>query len=186
LGTRPEETIALQIKDINLVDGIVRIERAITKGECKTPKTKGSIRSIPLPNQAKVFFTALINEANRKGCYCLFSDDSGLALNDIEDIRGRKSGNGPWYKLLVKAKVPYRKLMQTRHTFAVQAIKQGSYTLQEIATILGHTSLAMIIEHYGKSLGASHLKVSRSINIFEGLGDLMGDFGNDDLIEKVA
>lgn len=186
LGTRPEETIALQIKDINLSDGIVRIERAITKGQCKTPKTKGSIRSIPLPDQAKVFFTKQIEEAVHKNTPFLFSNDDGVPLNDIEDIRGRKSGYGAWYQLLDKSKVPHRKLMQTRHTFAVQAIKLGTYTLQEIASILGHTSLAMIIEHYGKNLGASHLKVSRSINIFEGLGDIMGDIGNDDSIEKVA
>jgi integrase len=74
------------------------------------------------------------------------------------------------------AKVPYRKLMQTRHTFAVNAIKSGEFSLQEIASILGHTSLSMLFHHYGKHLGTSHLKVSRSIDIF-GLGDILGDTG---------
>jgi integrase len=186
LGTRPEETIALQIKDIDLINGIVRIERAITKGECKTPKTKGSIRSIPLPDQAKVFFIDLINDATSKGSSYLFSDDNGSALSDIEDLRGKKYRNGAWYQLLVRAKVPDRKLMQTRHTFAVQAIRSKAYTFQEIASILGHSSLDMIIHHYGKHLGDSHLKIARSVNIFEGLGDLMGDFEKDSVLKEVA
>jgi integrase len=60
--------------------------------------------------------------------------------------------------------------MQTRHTFAVNAIKSGEFSLQEIASILGHTSLSMLFHHYGKHFGT----VSRSIDIF-GLGDILGD-----------
>lgn len=186
LGTRPEETIALRIKDIDFNKAIVQIEQSITKGQNKATKTSGSKRLVPLPNQAKVFLRAQIVEAEKKGSLYLFSHADASTLNDIEDLRGRKHSNGPWYKLLDEAKVPYRKLMQTRHTFAVQAIKSNKYTLQEIASIMGHTSLAMIISHYAKYLGNSHLNVARTVDIFEGLGDLMGDFENNNLIEKVA
>jgi integrase len=174
LGTRGEETIGLQIKDIDLEQSIVRIERAITKGLIKSPKTKGSRRSIPLPLQSRHYFEEQIEEAKRKKSLFLFSRDDGSPLLDIAEIRGKKNRAGNWVSLLEDAKVPYRKLMQTRHTFAVNAIKSGEFSLQEIASILGHTSLSMLFHHYGKHLGTSHLKVSRSIDIF-GLGDILGD-----------
>jgi integrase len=186
LGTRPEETIGLQVKDIDFVSGTVRIERAITKGAIKAPKTKGSRRAVPLPDTAKVFFIELIAEAKRKNSLYLFSNTNGAHLNDIEDLRGKKYRDGAWYQLLEKAKVPYRKLMQTRHTFAVQAIKSKAYTLQEIASILGHSSLDMIIHHYGKHLGDSHLNVSRSVDIFKGQGDVLGDAKQKDELKEVA
>lgn len=176
LGTRPEETIALKTNDIDLDNGIVHIERAITKGQCKATKTKSSVRSIPLPKQAIIFFENQMLEAKQKKSLFLFSKENGTRLDDIEDLRGKKNRNGPWYQLLEKAKVAERKLMQTRHTFAVQAIKSGAYTLQEVSSILGHTSLEMLFSHYGKHLGNSHLKVDRSIDIFSGLGDFLGDF----------
>lgn len=186
LGTRSEETIALQIKDIDFANGTVSIERAITKGVIKAPKTKGSRRTIPLPNIAKGFFIELIAEAKRKNSLYLFSDTSGARLNDIEDLRGNKYRDGAWYQLLEKAKVPYRKLMQTRHTFAVMAIRSQAYTIQEVASILGHSSLAMIIAHYGKHLGRSHLNVTRSVDIFNGLGDVLGDAKQKDELKEVA
>jgi integrase len=176
LGTRGEETIGLQIKDIDFDQNIVRIERAITKGQIKAPKTKGSRRSIPLPLQARRYFEEQIKESRRKKSLFLFSRDDGSPLLDIAEIRGKKNRDGNWVSLLQDAKVPYRKLMQTRHTFAVNAIKSGEFSLQEIASILGHTSLSMLFHHYGKHLGTSHLKVSRSIDIF-GLGDILGDTG---------
>ncbi|MFH0710923.1 MAG: site-specific integrase [Pseudomonadota bacterium] len=175
LGTRPEETIALKIEDVDLTSGTVQIERAITKGVIKSPKTKASKRSIPLPDHARVFFSELIKKAKEKSSLYLFSDANGIHLNDIEDLRGKKYRDGAWYQLLKKAEVTPRKLMQTRHTFAVMAIRSQEYTMQEVASILGHSSLAMIISHYGKHLGASHMKVARSVNIFKDQGDVLGD-----------
>jgi len=186
LGTRPEETIGLQIKDIDLKNGIVRIERAITKGVIKAPKTRASKRSVPLPNNAKIYFTELIAKAKQKNSLYLFSDTEGAPLKDIEDLRGKKYRDGAWYKLLKVAKVSQRKLMQTRHTFAVMAIRSQEYAMQEVASILGHSSLAMIISHYVKYLGNSHLKVARTVDIFNGLGDSVGDIEQKDELKKVA
>ncbi|MFT5659910.1 MAG: integrase [Sulfurimonas sp.] len=76
--------------------------------------------------------------------------------------------------MIKKSKVQMRDLRQTRHTFAVQAIKSGMYTLQEVSAVLGHSSLSMLFRHYGKHLGKSHLKINRSVDIFDGLGYFLG------------
>ncbi len=176
IGARPEEVIALKIEDIDFNEMNVSIERAITNGKLKKPKTKASTRLVPLPLQAERFFEAQIAIAKTKGTEFLFSFDDGSRLNEIGDIRGDQRRHGSWQRLLSKAEIPYRKLMQTRHTFAVNAIQSGEYTLQEVATMMGHTSLNMIIHHYGKHLGKSHLKVSRKVDIYGDLGDFLGDF----------
>jgi integrase len=189
LGCRPQEVIALKIKDIDYENMLVHIARAITKGKLKKTKTSQSERSIPLPSQALKFFKEQIAYAKSKRSQFLFCFSNGTRLNDILDLRGRPDRTGPWYALVEKAGIPMRAMRQTRHTFAVQAIKSGAYTLQEISAILGHTSLSMLFKHYGKHLGKSHLKVSRSVDIFEGLGDFLGDFDKnsvDDSLSKKA
>ena len=186
IGARPEEIIALQIKDIDLTAGIVHIESAITKGQLKMPKTKASKRSVPLPDHAMKYFTQQIAEAKAKNSVYLFSNSKGEHLRDIEDLRGKKSRSGAWYQLLEKAQVPHKKLMQTRHTFAVQAIKSNAFVPQDIANILGHTSLNMLLSHYGKFLGKSHLNVNRSVDIFSDMGDVLGDLQKDDGVKSVA
>lgn len=185
LGTRPEETIALQLRDIDLTDRIVHIERAITKRKLKPTKTDHT-RSIPLPNSAISYVTHLMTEANRKGTQFLFSKEDGTRLNDIEDIRGKKYRNGPWYKLIEKTGIAHRQLMQTRHTFAVMAIRSNVYPHQAIASILGHTTLRMLIHHYGKYLGYLHLDIPRSVDIFNMQGDVLGDVENNVEIKEVA
>ena len=183
IGSRPEETIALKITDIDFDEMVVHISKAITNGLYKSVKTDGSKRVIPLPTQAVKFFKSQIDYARSKKSEFLFSFSNGARLNDILDIRGRKDRNEKWYKLIKEAGIEYKQLRQTRHTFAVQAIKSGKYTFQEVSAILGHTSLRMLFKHYGKYLGKSHLKLSREIDIFDGLGDFLGDF---DKVKRVS
>ncbi len=68
-----------------------------------------------------------------------------MRLNDIADIRGRADRNGPWYALIKESGIPMRDLRQTRHTFAIQAIKSGMYTLQGVSAVLGHSSLGIMV-----------------------------------------
>lgn len=186
LGCRPQEVIALKIEDIDFEDMLVHVVRAITKRKLKKTKTSQSERSVPLPSQAVKFFKDQIAFAKKKKSQFLFCSSNGTRLNDILDIRGRPDRTGPWYALIEKANIPMRAMRQTRHTFAVQAIKSGAYTLQEISAILGHTSLSMLFKHYGKHLGKSHLKVSRSVDIFEGLGDFLGDFDKNSVDDSLG
>ncbi len=116
----------------------------------------------------------------------MFSDTDGAPLKDIEDLRGKKYRNGAWYKLLKIAEAEPRKLMQTRHTFAVMAIRSNAYAHQEIASILGHSTLQMLINHYGRYLGSSHLNIARTVDIFNMQGDVLGDVEQKDELKKVA
>jgi integrase len=47
-GLRPSEWIALEWRDVDRHDGVLRVERAFSYGRVKAPKTKGSRRRVPL------------------------------------------------------------------------------------------------------------------------------------------
>ena len=177
IGTRPEETIAIMLDKIDLDALTIYIDKAITMRNGFGPlKTSGSVRMVAIPRQTLPFIKAQMALAQSRGSKFLFSKSNGARLNDISDLRGKKGRINSWSGVLQRCGIEYRQLRQTRHTFAVQAIKSGHYTLQEIAAMLGHSSLRMLFQHYAKYLGDSHLKVSRDIDIFESLGDFLGDF----------
>lgn len=51
-GLRPSEWTALEWKDVDRSEGVLRVERAYSYGVLKPPKTKGSRRRVPLPARA--------------------------------------------------------------------------------------------------------------------------------------
>jgi integrase len=57
--------------------------------------------------------------------------------------------NKVWYPALQRAKLRPRTMYQTRHTFASLMLSHGEDPLW-IARMLGHTTLQMVFQHYGK------------------------------------
>lgn len=165
-GLRPEELIALQIDDFDSVKKLIVIERAISKGALKKTKTEDSNRTVPVFDSGIPFVQAQIEIAKQKGTIWLFSNEDGARLDDIEDLRGKKYKNGDWTALLKEAHLPYRQIMNVRHTWAILALKSKQFTPQEIANILGHTTLRMLWQNYARHLGNDHENIRREINIF--------------------
>lgn len=165
-GLRPEELIAVQIDDFDFVKKLITIERAISKGVLKKTKTDDSDRTVPIFDTGIPFVQAQIKIAKQKGTIWLFSDEYGQRLNDIEDLRGKKHRNGDWTALLKETNLSYRQIMNVRHTWVVLALKSKQFTPQEIANILGHTTLRMLWQHYARFLGNDHEHIRREINIF--------------------
>ena len=180
-GMRPEEIIGLMISDIDLKQQTVEIQRAISHGQIKTTKTAKSTRVIPIFNRALPYFEAQVNIAKKKNSLYLFSKDDGRHLDDIRDIRGYQANpkirrrSTKWYALREKVGLEKIDLRNTRHTFAVEAIKSGRMTLQEIAAMLGHTSLKSLLNHYAKWIDGGITHLSREIFSEAATGNLTGN-----------
>lgn len=181
-GMSAAEIIGLQIGDINLSKGTIKICRNITKGKIKTTKTAYRKRTIPIFDGARKHIEHLIDQARRKCSLWLFSKKDGSNLEDIKDIRGTrqiiKDGkaikkNTKWYKLLLDYNVEYRDIKNCRHTFAVLALESNAFTPQQIANILGHSDLKMLFEHYAKWIKNKAIDANTSINLY-------GDYTLDD------
>ena len=190
-GMSPAEILGLQIGDIDLTNRLIYIRRNLTKGKVKETKTVYRDRVIPIFDSSVVYLVSLISLAKKRKSIWLFSKQDGRHLNDIEDLRGerlivkdgrRVKRDTKWYLLLKDCNIDYRDLKNTRHTFAVSAIESKAFTMQEIANILGHGSLQMLINHYAKWLKGKAIQADRNINLF---GDTLGDTNKKDYSEEV-
>jgi len=165
-GARPGELLALKIQDIDFVNNTIAIYKQYTKRKLKEVlKTKGSKRIIPLFSPAVPYFKSLIENAKSNMSFYLFARDTNSTLYSIDNIRGKKQ-YGRYTKLLETCNLSYRKIYNTRHTFAIHMLQSGFLSASEIAQILGHTSSKTMFDHYAKFIKGEQLKINRNIDIF--------------------
>lgn len=158
-GARTGEVLALTWNDINLEDGYISINKALRNGVISSPKTKTSIRDVPIFQELKM----VLKE------YKSTSKSIPLFLNPHTGNMFYKSAKLTqfWKILLQKCDIPYRILYSTRHTFITTMLKSGQFNMLEIAQMAGHSNTEMIVRNYAKFIKGEHLKINRSLNIFE-------------------
>lgn len=172
LGMRPEEILGLMEQDIQFEKKTIYLKRAVVKGDVKpiTPQ-KGGERDVPLFTDALPYIEDQIAWARENSSLYLFFGENGKRLNDSIDIRGEKGKEFYWNDYLTTLNIfPIRRMMNTRHTFAVHCIRNMerlNITLNDIASMLGHSSLRMLLLHYGKYLKDKNKMIDRDMSIFE-------------------
>lgn len=171
-GMRPEEVIALKFEDIDFESKEIYLKYALTKGVYKkiSPK-KGGERDVPLFDEALPFILDQMEWATENNSPFLFFNAKGERLNDSLGIRGHHRKKGfYWKRYLEELNItPYRRMMNARHTFAVHSIRnmeELNLTLNDIASIMGHTSLRMLINHYGKYIQNKNKLIPRDLSIY--------------------
>jgi integrase len=137
-GLRPGEWLALEQRDIDREAQVVYVRRTFRNGRIKTPKTKASVRAVPL--QA-IALAALHELAPDPQSPLLFSSVRGGHL-DLHNFRNRN-----WKPAQKAAITPLRRVYDLRHTFATFPLRAGISTF-DLSPYMG-TSLAMIDRHYG-------------------------------------
>lgn len=155
-GMRSGEILGLMRHDV--INGAISIKRSISKGKITTPKTKGSVRTIPLFDSAKPFLEDQMK--NTKSLY-LFHDEIGDYVKDISIFRKRK-----WHKLLSDCEIDYRKIYNTRHTFITAMLNSSKYKLMTIAEIVGHSTIDMIVSNYAGFIKDSAM-IDKEVDIFQ-------------------
>ena len=148
-GLRLGELLALTWKDVNLKLGLITINKTIYKyphnGKWEyvvdSPKSRKSIRDIPLPNFIKDKLREL--KKNKKSIYVVVKKD-GTRINDKLLIYR--------YKMLLKrARVRYLNFHCLRHTFATRAL-ENNIDIKTLSEILGHANAATTLNIYTHSL----------------------------------
>jgi integrase len=138
-GLRPGEWLALERRDIDREAHVVYVRRCFRNGRVKTPKTKASVRAVPL--QA-IAIAALDELPPHPHCPLVFPSARGGYL-DLHNFRYRV-----WKPAQRAAGIePQRRIYDPRHTFATFALRAGISTF-DLSRYMG-TSLAMIDRHYG-------------------------------------
>jgi len=142
-GLRPNEALALSWNDIDFDRGAIRVRRSINRFEgVGLPKTASSEREVDmLPNVRAVLLQQRARSQLRSEF--VFPSEVGGPL-DLTNLRERN-----WRRLLRKTGLRARTLYQCRHTYAALQLSRGENP-QYVAHQMGHTTLEMIIRHYGR------------------------------------
>jgi integrase len=138
-GLRPGEWIALEHRDLDRDARIVYVRRAFAHGRLKNPKTRRSMRAVPLQSIA---LAALDRVPARQETPLVFPASRG-GYHDLHKIIPRAGKSAQ----LAAGIEPLRRPYDLRHTFATFALRAGIPTF-ELSRFMG-ASLTMIDRHYG-------------------------------------
>ena len=141
-GLRPSEQYALEWKQVDFQRKLLLIRQGFVKGRVTMLKTAGSRREVDMLPHVEEALRSHREATQGKGQY-VFSNIEGGALHR-DNMRNRI-----WNPALAQAGLRHRNPYQTRHTFASLMLEQHENPAW-VARMLGHTTLRMLYERYGK------------------------------------
>ena len=175
-GLREGEILALNKPDIkNMETRVTKTLRNIKvfddpdtyhyEFKITTPKTKKSIRKVPIPTELEkdlALLNKIRNEEKLKlgELYCdnnlLFPSTTGTYIDSRNLLRA-------WTRVFKNINVPYKKLHALRHTYATQLLKNGVQLLT-VSRLLGHSSIKTT-EIYAHVLESTKINDVEKLNV---------------------
>lgn len=162
-GVRIGELCGLQMKDISLSENTISVNRTVQRIYDKhsgksyinvgLPKTKSSIRTIPIPsllgNIIKKFYTDNPNQ------YFLTGKTKPTEPRTYRQF---------FERFLKKHKLKKVKFHEIRHTFAVRAIEIPDFDIKSLSEILGHKNVSFTLNVYGSANLQQKIKCMNLLN----------------------
>ncbi len=163
-GMRRGECLALKWTDLNYNDMEIHINETVStvalidkdgSRENRTiiqiPKTKGSIRTIPLPVTLKPIFDKMKikqNENKLKIGESYNKENEGyIFLTENGSLIDSSNLSRSWKRYLRKVGIKYIKLHALRHTYATRQFEAG-LPLKTVSVLLGHSSTEITSNTY--------------------------------------
>lgn len=151
-GLRIGEICALKLFDIDLIEGIIKVNKTMqrvknldekasakTKIIIDTPKSDKSIRDVPLPK----FLIKLIKELTTD-----INNNAYLLTGSINKFIEPRTLEYKYKQVLKACKVDYKKFHTLRHTFATLCVVNGYYDIKTLSEVLGHSSVKITLDKY--------------------------------------
>ena len=148
-GLRIGEVCALKWSDVDVTDGVIRVNKTIervsfnsgqsryTKVLIGTPKTHNSIREVPISRGLMKLLRPLTRVVNGD-CYIL--------SNDVRPIEPRTYRNY-YNRLIDELEIPRIKFHGLRHSFATRCI-QSNCDYKTVSVLLGHSNVGTTLNLY--------------------------------------
>ena len=162
-GVRIGELCGLQMKDISLSENTISVNRTVQRIYDKhsgksyinvgLPKTKSSIRTIPIPsllsNIIKKYYTENPNH------YFLTGKAKPTEPRTYRQF---------FERFLKKHGLKKVKFHEIRHTFAVRAIEIPDFDVKSLSEILGHKNVSFTLNVYGSANLQQKIKCMNLLN----------------------
>lgn len=163
-GMRVGEIVALKWKNVDLNKREIYVCESRLEGVEGSTKTQSSIRYVPIIDTLVPFLEAQIKLSGDKGH--VFVTQYGRAFYDYKTITANQ-----WTSILKECGLSYRRMYEMRHTCATNLLMSGQYSVNEIASILGHSTPQMLFERYTRNISAERKPFNKSIDIY-GVADM--------------
>ncbi len=162
-GVRIGELCGLQMKDISLSENTIAVNRTVQRIYDKhsgksyihigLPKTKSSIRTIPIPtllgNIIKKYYSENPNH------YFLTGKTKPTEPRTYRQF---------FERFLKKHNLKKVKFHEIRHTFAVRAIEIPDFDIKSLSEILGHKNVSFTLNVYGSANLQQKIKCMNLLN----------------------
>ncbi len=145
-GLRTSELNALEWKHIDFVFDLITVRQSWVMNEiqpCKTASSRRDVILLPAAKEALMEMAENYMLGERKPSKLIFPSTAGSPLSQNNII------NRIWDPTLARLGLRRRTPYQTRHTFASLCLLAGEDPAW-VAKQMGHTTLKMIYERYGK------------------------------------
>lgn len=158
-GMRSGEIIALKKEDIDLQNKTIHVKRSRNRHGESTPKTKGSIRDIPIIQLLEPYIKEL---------YYLHDNEYLFITQYKKPYRDTNVFvNKYWIPSLTELNIDYRRPYNTRHTYATNMLYNDLVSPVQLAQLLGHANTQMVYEVYVNYIESNYKDFDRSISIYK-------------------
>lgn len=145
LGLRLGETLALKWEDVDFSNKVINIKRTVyvekNKLKYSVPKTKSSIRTIPLPHFLEIILKKLMCKTTCE--FVVYQKEKPIVPRTYQHF---------FKSLQIKANIEKPKGFHSiRHTFATRALELGM-DIKSLADILGHKNPTVTLNRYAHSM----------------------------------
>lgn len=158
-GMRVGEIVALKWENVDFLKREIYVCASRAMGREGSTKTQSGIRYIPIMDTLLPF---LENQYQISGDReYMFINQYGNPFYDYKTI-----GSIQWTDILKECNLPHRRMYEMRHTCATNLLMSGQYSVNEIASILGHSTPQMLFERYTRNISAERKPFNKSIDIY--------------------
>jgi len=158
-GMRSGEIIGLKKSDINFDKLIISVKRTRSRFGESVPKTKSSIRDIPIIELLKPYILELYKKHDNEYLFVTQYGKPYMTTNVfVEQF---------WKPSLKALDIEYRRPYNCRHTYATNMLYNNLVTPVQLAQLLGHVNSQMVFDVYVNYLDTFNMNFDRSIDIYK-------------------
>lgn len=149
-GVRIGELCGLQMRDISLTEKTITVCKTVqriyekkkhgSKIHIGQPKTRSSVRTIPVPSLLVNIIKKFYSE--NPGCYFLTGKTRPTEPRTYRQFFAR---------FLARNNMAHIKFHEIRHTFAVRCIEIPEFDIKSLSEILGHKNVSFTLDVYGSA-----------------------------------
>lgn len=143
-GVRGGEMCALRWENMNFEKSYYHVKQTFASHELGPPKTPKSIRKVRITKKLKKVLMKLWIDQGKPSEGFIFLTSYGKPYTSTRHIM-----NDFWKPTLEALGIPYRRMYNTRHTFAVLSLDAGVKP-SKVSGLMGHASMQMVMEVYSK------------------------------------